>query len=135
MVRPSKFFDSLAIGMSVFCVLHCIAAVVFVVGTGSLLATATHHEGFHVIALLVAIPATLYGLLGGLHVHKCRLCLRIGLSGLAVMAAALWFDGAGEAVVTSAGGFLVIVAHSLNLRKILKSAAIASNPSTARGSG
>lgn len=109
-------FDRAGILLSGLCAVHCVLGLVLVsvlgLGGGLLLAPQIHEVG---LGLAVAIGLSSLGMAYLRHRHARP--LTVGLSGLALMAAALFVGhGPKEAFLTIAGVALVAGAHLWNLR-------------------
>jgi len=108
--------DRAGIYLSGLCLLHCVLGIVIVsglgLGGGALLAPEAHRIG---LALAVVIGA--FALSAGFVRHGRAAPTALGVTGLALMAAALAADhGIGEVILTIAGVSLVAAAHVWNLR-------------------
>lgn len=111
-------FDSLAIGLSGLCVVHCVASSIFLAlaaSAGGLLLNPLFHE----IGLTIAIGLGVVALGRGVVTHGYMLPAVVGSAGLGTMAGAvsLPHDGSGaETLWTIAGVALLALGHDLNRR-------------------
>ena len=111
--------DRLAIGLSGFCLVHCLASAVFVAmvaSAGGILL----HPIIHEIGLTVAIGLGIVALGRGIFEHGFMMPSAIGGLGLGVMAGALTLphDG-GEALYTIIGVAILALGHDLNRRAVI----------------
>ncbi len=114
----SNLFDSLAVGLSLTCLVHCLALPVLIALLPAWSAWLDVPESFHLFALAVAAPFSLTVLLRARRLRADPAPLRIAAGGLSLMALGLLMPGeAGEAVVTSIGAMLLATAHILNWRR------------------
>lgn len=105
--------DRLGVGLSGLCAVHCVGTVALAGSLGVALANPLIHEVGLALALLLGLVA--FG--SGVARHARREPLMLGLSGLALMAAALLIPhGAGEAALTVAGVALLATGHWWNGR-------------------
>lgn len=109
-------FDRAGLYLSGLCALHCVLGIVLVsvlgLGAGALLAPEIHQIG---LGLAVVIGFLSLGL--GFFRHGRMAPLLLGVTGLCLMAGALFVGhGINEAVLTIGGVGLVAAAHLWNLR-------------------
>jgi hypothetical protein len=111
--------DRLAIGVSGFCLVHCIASAVFVVilaSAGGLLLNPLFHE----VGMMVALVLGVAGLGRGIFIHGFMLPAAIGSLGLGMMAGALTLEHGGLTTVYSVAGVLILaLGHDLNRRAVI----------------
>ncbi len=118
MERDSSPFglDRLAIGLSGLCVVHCVLSVALVAmlsGAATILTDPIVHRVGLAGALLLAGVALRQGYV----THGARLPTAIGLTGLSLMAFALFVPhGWMEVTATIAGVSILAVAHLMNAR-------------------
>ena len=106
--------DRIAVTLSAFCVVHCVATVVLL-GLVSSVASWFGNPLIHEIGLALATALGVVALLGGAFSHGRVLPTVIGMAGLIFMAAALFVPHGGrEAFVTIIGVSLLSGAHWLN---------------------
>lgn len=116
----SRWLDRAAIVISVLCLVQCLLLPVAVVALPFMSAGVLSHELLHVVVLGVVLPLSLAAFLSGWRRHGRARMLVPGVAGLGVLILAALLGRevlgtAGEALVTSAGGVLLILAHSWNL--------------------
>ena len=118
----SGLFDRLGIAASAFCLLQCLALPLLVIIAPLTSVWLLDHELFHLILLLLIVPISLTAFLIGYFQHRQKAIwwpAGLGLS-LLVVASALelshMLEGFSVALITSAGGVLMILAHWMNLR-------------------
>tara|TARA_X000000950_G_scaffold78450_1_gene98615 strand:- start:778 stop:1185 length:408 start_codon:yes stop_codon:yes gene_type:complete len=120
-----KFFntqlttDKFAGTVSLVCALQCLLMPSFFIATSGLVSLSIDNEFVHSIILLIAAPVSLFALLLGLENHKSKLIFLIGILGLIVLVAALFFAktffGENEEILfTVLGSMMVIYAHYRN---------------------
>lgn len=114
----SNLFDSLAVGLSLTCLVHCLALPVLIALLPAWSAWLDVPESFHFFALAVAVPFSLTVLLRARRLRADATPLRIAVGGLVLMTLGLLMPGEGsEAAVTSIGATLLAAAHILNWRR------------------
>ena len=109
--------DRFGVLLSGLCALHCLAGLLLVAGLGLgsefVLAPAIHRIG---LALAIAVGSITLGL--GVARHGDPVPLRVGASGIVLMALALVAGhGVAEALLTISGVSLLAWAHLRNLRR------------------
>lgn len=111
--------DRFAIGLSVLCLVHCLALPVLVLVAPALEAAVLGTESpVHWVLLALALPVSCYALWHGFRHHGHRSVLVLGVVGLALMLFAVSHvvDRALEMPLTVVGVVLLLVAHVRNLR-------------------
>lgn len=112
--------NSLAIGLSGMCFLHCLIIPLVIVLLPSLAALPLENEAFHLWIVLLAIPAGLYSLTMGCKQHKRYQLLALGAFGLTLLVLAVLFgESAGELFeksLTVIGAIIIAYAHIQNHR-------------------
>jgi uncharacterized membrane protein YfcA len=112
------WFERVAVGASVLCLLHCIAFPLFLAVLPALTTILPISESFHVWMLCVAIPTSGATLALGYRDHRVRWFLAIGCVGLCFLGAgALIFLGTSLDTPVTIAGSLLIAAHILNWRR------------------
>lgn len=113
----SNWLDTLGIGVSLACLVHCLALPVLIALLPAWSAWLDLPEALHVWLLAFAVPFSLAVLLKGSRTRS-RTPLWFGLAGLAAMAAGLAVaDPSIEPLVTSSGATLLAAGHILNWRQ------------------
>ena len=112
-------FDFVGIGLSLLCLVHCLAFPVLIAFAPAILRGLPGDEITHrSLAVLVAL-AGLFAFRSGYKVHHIRWVLAVFVTGLALVSiAAVLGDAAlsarGEMVITVCGGLLLVTAHLFN---------------------
>ena len=109
--------DGIAIAGSALCLVHCLALPLLIAWLPALSDWLSWPESVHLWILITALPLSLFTLWR----HSLREGragpFRLGITGLTIMACALFLEGhAVEPFVTSAGASLLAAAHILNWR-------------------
>jgi len=119
---PGQRLDQAAICLSAACLAHCLLVPVLLVVAPWLSLGVLGEEWFHLTMIVLIIPLSLVAFRLGLRQHGHRRVFALGMAGLAlitlaaVLEATHWVSHTWAAVVTSAGGVLLIVAHWRNLK-------------------
>jgi ABC-type phosphate transport system permease subunit len=113
--------DSIAIGISVTCLVHCLALPVLIALLPVWSAWLEVPESFHAWLVAFALPFSLGVLWQSARRQSWFGALWPGIGGLALMAAALAVAHPGmEAVITSLGSLMLAAAHFTNWRRRLQ---------------
>jgi peptidoglycan/LPS O-acetylase OafA/YrhL len=126
MSRPAPTLDRLAIGVSMFCLVHCLAAPLLVVLLPVMAGTLLADESFHLVLLFAVLPTSLAALWTGCRRHRDRSVLILGALGLVVLGVAA-FRGrelvgeTGEKLLTVCGSLLIVAGHWRNFTLCRKS--------------
>ncbi len=117
----SSLTNNLAIGLSAFCVIHCLASPVLLVLLPSLTALQLDNEAFHSWLLMGVIPTSIFSLWMGCKQHQSYRVFLIGLVGLVVLISAVFmhdfkYGELLEKVFTVLGACIVAFGHYLNFR-------------------
>ena len=111
--------DRLAIGVSGFCLVHCIASAVliaFLASAGGVLLDPIFHE----VGMMIALVLGMIGLGRGILDHGFMLPAAIGSLGLGTMAGALTLEHGGVTTLYSVAGVLILaLGHDLNRRAVI----------------
>lgn len=121
LIKAQKLLDCLAIGISSFCIIHCLVTPVLLISIPVLASTLVADETFHKILLVFVLPASSLALLLGCRCHKDWIVLSLGTLGLAQLAFIAFFGHellgeAGETVATVTGGLVLVASHFRNHR-------------------
>jgi hypothetical protein len=113
--------DKLAVGLSVLCLVHCLAlpvALLLMPGLGSLVVGT--ESPFHWVLLGLALPVSGYALWHGYRHHGRRLVLVLGMLGLALMFVAVSHVVSArlETSLTVVGVLMLLCAHLSNIRQM-----------------
>jgi hypothetical protein len=118
-VIRSGGIDRLAIGVSGFCLVHCVASAVMIAvlaSAGGVLLDPVFHE----VGMMVALVLGVLGLGRGIRRHGFMLPAVIGSLGLGVMAGALTLEHGGVTTIYSIAGVLILaLGHDLNRRAVV----------------
>jgi hypothetical protein len=112
-------YDRVAIGLSIACLVHCLALPVALLLAPTLGPLMLGTESpVHWLLLGLALPVSVYALWHGYRAHGQLLGLWLGALGLLIMLVAVShiFDRSRETVLTVIGVSLLLVAHLSNLR-------------------
>ncbi|MGN6691611.1 MAG: MerC family mercury resistance protein [Sphingopyxis sp.] len=123
--RRSSVADLMGVGLSLTCLVHCLALPLLL-----LLAPALSHwialpEGLHAAILLLALPAAAIAMRDGWRSHRRVAPFLMAVAGLALLAAGLaghagWLAvsdrDAADRWLTSAGALTLAAAHLVNWR-------------------
>ncbi|MFQ3244626.1 MAG: hypothetical protein ACJAYF_003326 [Arenicella sp.] len=117
----SSYTNNLAIGLSAFCVIHCLASPLLIVLLPSLTALQLGNEAFHGWLLMGVIPSSVFSLLMGCKQHQFYRVIVIGFCGLLFLISAVLVEGFEhgelmEKVLTVIGASIVAFGHYLNFR-------------------
>lgn len=93
-IRSHKWLDSIAIGMSMLCAIHCLITPVLIVFLPILATTFWVHENFHLWMLFFVIPTTTAAVFMGCRQHKDRLIPILSAFGLLFLVAVVVFETA-----------------------------------------
>jgi hypothetical protein len=116
--KRQQLLDSLAIGASTLCLVHCLALPALLILAPALAAYLAIPEEFHLLALIVAVPTSLIALSTGYRRHGQRWPGAIIVPGLLLMllglvaASTIW----AETAFTVTGAILLAVGHAINWR-------------------
>jgi hypothetical protein len=119
--RSEARLDRAAICVSVLCLAQCLLLPLLIVVSPLASLGLFGDELFHLALLGVILPLSLAAFALGYRTHRNRRMLAPGLAGLVVISLAAVLEGGalghlGSALMTSAGGVLLIIGHWLNLR-------------------
>ena len=113
--------DVVAIGLSVGCLLHCLALPVALALLPTLSIDWLTDEAFHRWLLVAILPTSVVALLMGCWKHRQASVIVLGFSGLLLLIWAAFFGHdvvgeLGETAVTSAGAVVIAASHIMNQR-------------------
>ena len=113
--------DTLAVGISILCTIHCLAMPFLVVALPVLGGLYLAEEGFHLWMVYGILPISIYALLVGNRKHENIQPVVLGFVGLSILvfAALAGHDvlgEAGERAITVLGSIAVAAAHLWNQR-------------------
>ncbi|WP_062262149.1 MerC domain-containing protein [Endozoicomonas arenosclerae] len=114
------YTDKAAITLSFLCLLHCLSLPVLLAILPSVTALNLENEMYHIAMVLIVIPTSLYALTLGCKQHQHYRLLKIGLTGLAFLVAAILGEELigemGEKILTVIGSTLIAYGHYRNYR-------------------
>ena len=115
-----QLLDRFAIGMSLLCLLHCLALPLLLVLVPSLSALGVADERFHQVLVFLVLPTSLVALYLGCRRHRRRSALFWGLTGVTVLVLAAVFGHdvlgeIGERIMTVVGALMVALGHFKNM--------------------
>ncbi|WP_318837997.1 MerC domain-containing protein [Neiella holothuriorum] len=121
MTTKVQTLDSVAIGISLLCVVHCALLPVAMVLLPAIAGTLLADESFHLILVVGILPTSALALVVGCRKHGHWAVLSWGFAGLSCLLLALavghdWFGEHGEKAMTLLGSVLVAVGHMKNFR-------------------
>lgn len=119
LVAPhQRMFDGLAIGASTLCLVHCLVLPALILLLPALATILAVPEEFHLWALALAVPTSLFALASGHRRHGRRQPALAALPGLLLLAlgALAAPDEATETWLTVAGSILLATGHAINWR-------------------
>ncbi|MDJ0877881.1 MAG: MerC domain-containing protein [Halieaceae bacterium] len=119
--------DIVAIGLSVGCLLHCLALPVALALLPTLSIDWLTDESFHRWLLVAILPTSVLALLMGCWKHRQVSVIALGFSGLLLLIWAAFFGHhvvgeLGEKAVTTVGAVVIAVSHIMNQRFCRQSA-------------
>ena len=117
----SSVLDRSAIGLSVLCLLQCIAVPVAFVVSFSFPALWMVDERFHQLLVFLVLPTSFLALALGCKKHRTWVVAAWGICGITLLLVAAlfghdWVGESGEKLLTGIGAILVVIGHVLNYR-------------------
>ncbi len=114
------FGDKTAIGLSLFCALHCLALPLMLALIPSIAALPLADEAFHLWMLAAVIPTSIFALTVGCQKHKRNQLLITGFIGIGCLIAAVTlgeqFGELWEKGLTLVGAAIIASAHLKNFK-------------------
>lgn len=112
------WLDGLSVGASFLCLIHCLALPILIAALPALARALDLREGFHLLVLAGAIPASAIALKGGHRRHGALVPVFAGIAGLVLMTVGALFVSrvATETALTVTGSLLLAGAHIANWR-------------------
>jgi hypothetical protein len=121
MINYKSNWDRLGIALSVVCMVHCLMLPLAVLALPMIAVQWLHVGAVHTLMAIVLVPVAVLALVPGLRLHR-----KWGVAGAMAMGLGLLstaaFAGEGSVAhewavpLTIAGGAILVVAHSINLR-------------------
>ena len=109
--------DGVAIGLSTICILHCLLMPLLLVLFPTALMSFFADESVHRLAVLFAVPISVFALTLGCGSHKRLWVLALGLVGLLLLLLPLLLPNeATEKLLTVAGATLIAGSHLVNMK-------------------
>ncbi|MEL6447470.1 MAG: MerC domain-containing protein [Pseudomonadota bacterium] len=111
--------DALGVMLSAICMLHCLLLPVLIAfGVGGAV-TGLDSEWTHIVLLTVVVPVSAVAFVGGWIRHRRIAVLALGTLGVALLALAAFVlhthvGKTADAIVTTAGGAVLAIAHWRN---------------------
>jgi len=90
--RSRGWLDSLAIGMSMICAIHCLLTPVLIVLLPILATTFWVHKDFHLWMILFVVPTTTLAVFMGCRKHKDRAVVMLAMAGLSLLVAVAAYE-------------------------------------------
>lgn len=123
--KPSRrWLDISAISLSALCLIHCLAAGVFLAIISTLqVQNIWFGERFHGVIFVVALLVASFSLSRGWRLYHNKTALILGISGLSLMGSALFptVSHSLETIFTVTGALLLALAHGINMQAHNKS--------------
>ena len=121
MRKEQAITDNLAIGLSILCVIQCLAVPSMLVLLPSVVAYHLQNEAFHFWMIVVVLPVSVFALTLGCKQHNRYHVMIFGVIGLvllvsAIVAGDVFFGENGEKILTILGAGFVTVGHLMNFR-------------------
>ncbi len=117
-VKTVRFWDYLGMGLSLLCMVHCLAIPVLIGVLPVLAASLFDHEGFHLAMIAFVLPVAGLALLPGYFRTRRQGALRWGFAGLVLLGTGALFGHAlgtlPETVLSVAGASMLFRAHWIN---------------------
>jgi len=118
-MQVQTFGDKTAIGISVFCVLHCVVTPLIVLSLPAATGWFIADEHFHQLLIYMVLPISIVALMLGCRKHASVKVISAGIVGLVVLVAAAFFvhdvvGQLGEQLLTVVGTDFVSYAHWQN---------------------
>ena len=121
MRKEQAITDNLAIGLSILCVMQCLAIPSILVLLPSVVAYHLQNEAFHFWMIVVVLPVSVFALTLGCKQHNRYHVMIFGVIGLvllvsAIVAGDVFFGENGEKILTILGAGFVTVGHLMNFQ-------------------
>lgn len=117
-IRQS-LLDSMAIGASFACMIHCLGMPLLLAALPAFAQIADIPESFHIVMLAIAVPTSALALVRGYRIHGAGIPLTLGLVGISLLSSgAFWSETElSETGLTVLGSLTLAVAHIGNWRR------------------
>ena len=103
-VRSFGWLDSLAIGFSVLCAIHCLLTPVLLVVMPILGSTIWVDENFHLWMILFVVPTTTLAVFMGCRKHKDKAVVAFSVAGVALLVSVALYETFHTAGAAAQGG-------------------------------
>lgn len=117
-VKTLRFWDYLGMGLSVLCLIHCLAIPVLIGFLPVLAASVFDHENFHLLMIAFVLPVAGLALLPGYFRTRRQAALRYGIIGLVLLGSGAMLGHAigalAETVLSVIGASCLFRAHWIN---------------------
>ena len=112
--------DSIAIGASFACLIHCLALPLLLAALPAASQLLDIPESFHLMMLAIAIPTSTFALVSGYRTHGAVVPAILGFIGLSFMLiGAVWLDSKSiETALTVLGSLTLAMAHIGNWQRV-----------------
>lgn len=90
--RSFAWLDSLAIGMSMLCAVHCLLTPILVVLLPIMATTFWVHQDFHLWMILFVVPTTSAAVFMGCRMHKDKMVLFLSILGLGFLVSVAGYE-------------------------------------------
>ena len=90
--RSFAWLDSLAIGMSMLCAVHCLLTPVLIVSLPIVATTFWVHQDFHLWMILFVVPTTSAAVFMGCRMHKDKMVMFLSILGLGFLVSVAGYE-------------------------------------------
>ena len=90
--RSFAWLDSIAIGMSMLCAVHCLLTPVLIVSLPIVATTFWVHQDFHLWMILFVVPTTSAAVFMGCRIHKDKMVLFLSILGLGFLVSVAGYE-------------------------------------------
>jgi hypothetical protein len=113
-----RWFDSLAIGASALCLVHCLVLPLLILLVPTLALFLTIPDSFHLVVFLVAMPTSAVAMWMGYRRHRRQAPVLLAMTGLCFLAAGLFMAPSerAETLLTVVGSVFFAAGHVQNWR-------------------
>lgn len=116
--KHKKHSEAVAIGLSIICLMHCLALPLIITLLPALGLWIGMDEQFHLYLIIITLPLSLTILLTDYHIHQHKLALLLGVAGLISLIAGWYSERAITDLMMSGGGSIfLLIAHILNWKR------------------
>jgi len=111
----TKVMDSLAIGLSALCIVHCLAVPILIVALPGVLTGSAHSDMTHFVIFAVAVPLSAVALSFGYRLHRRLRYIGLAALGICGLGMGLMLHGLiYEVYATITGALILALAHMGN---------------------